>query len=242
MKYTNVTLERKAHKLSFRQKAFRFFKALCDFWIALIALIILSPLFLIVALAIKIDSKGPVFFCQNRIGRGGKLFKCVKFRSMSVNANHNVAGYEYGEVKSYITRVGAFIRMTSIDELPQLFNILTGKMSLIDFRPSQPCETELNEAREGYDLYQIRPGISGWAQINGRDILAAHPTQKAEYDNYYLEHFSFWLDVKIFFLTIVKIFKHDDIEEGIIEEIVCEGSEAPAPLELVSEERQEELV
>ena len=136
---------------------------------------------------------------------------------MSVDARHDVAGYEYENVSSYVTKTGAFIRRFSIDELPQFFNILTFRMSLIGFRPSQENETELNTARESYDMYQVRPGISGWAQVNGRDVLAANPKKKAEYDAYYLEHFSLWLDIKIFFMTIVKVFKSDDVVEGVIE-------------------------
>ena len=205
-----------SHKLTAWQKFYRGFKATADFFIALISLILLSPLFIIVAIAIKVDSKGPVFFSHKRIGKNGKLFNCIKFRSMAQNARHDVAGYEYAEASAYITKVGAFLRKYSIDELPQLFNMLTFKMSLIGYRPSQENEKELNDAREGYDMYQIRPGISGWAQVNGRDILAANPTKKAEFDNYYLEHFSFFLDVKIFFMTIKKVFKGDDVEEGIV--------------------------
>ena len=205
------------YKLKISQKIYRFVKAIMDFLIALIALIVLSPLFIIVAIAIKIDSPGPVFFVQKRIGKNGKLFNCIKFRSMSVDARHDVAGYEYENVSSYVTKTGAFIRRFSIDELPQFFNILTFRMSLIGFRPSQENETELNTARESYDMYQVRPGISGWAQVNGRDVLAANPKKKAEYDAYYLEHFSLWLDIKIFFMTIVKVFKSDDVVEGVIE-------------------------
>lgn len=205
------------YKLKISQKIYRFVKAIMDFLIALIALIVLSSLFIIVAIAIKIDSPGPVFFVQKRIGKNGKLFNCIKFRSMSVDARHDVAGYEYENVSSYVTKTGAFIRKFSIDELPQFFNILTFRMSLIGFRPSQENETELNTARESYDMYQVRPGISGWAQVNGRDVLAANPKKKAEYDAYYLEHFSLWLDIKIFFMTIVKVFKSDDVVEGVIE-------------------------
>ena len=209
--------EIRAYHLKGTQKLYRFAKSVMDFFIALLALIILSPLFLIVAIAIKIDSKGPVFFVQKRIGKGGKEFNCVKFRSMFVEAKHDVAGYEYAEVKAYITKTGAFLRKFSIDELPQLFNLLTFKMSLIGYRPSQSCEHELNGAREAYDMYQIKPGISGWAQVNGRDALAAHPKKKAEFDAYYLRHFSLWLDIKIFFMTIVKVFKGDDVAEGVLE-------------------------
>ena len=211
MKTSNI------YKLKTSQKMYRFVKAIMDFLIALFALIVLFPLFIIVAVAIKIDSPGPVFFAQKRVGKNGKLFNCVKFRSMSIDARPDVAGYEYENVSSYVTKTGAFIRKFSIDELPQFFNMLTFKMSLIGFRPSQENETELNTARESYEMYQIRPGISGWAQVNGRDVLAANPKKKAEYDAYYLEHFSLWLDIKIFFMTIVRVFKSDDIVEGVIE-------------------------
>lgn len=225
------------HKLSVCQKIYRFFKAIMDFFIALIALIVLSPLFIVVAIAIKIDSRGPVFFVQKRIGKNGKLFNCVKFRSMSVDARHDVAGYEYANVQAYVTKVGAVIRKLSIDELPQLFNLLTFKMSLIGFRPAQENETELNTAREGYNVYQIRPGISGWAQVNGRDVLAAQPKKKAEFDCYYVDHFSLWMDIKIFFLTLVRVFKSDDVVEGVIE-TSTEGSNEVA-IKISSDDEQE---
>lgn len=206
------------YKLKISQKIYCFIKSMIDFLIALISLIVLSPLFIAVAIAIKIDSHGPVFFVQKRIGKNGKLFNCVKFRSMSVDARHDVAGYEYENVSSYVTKTGAFIRKFSIDELPQLFNLLTFRMSLIGYRPSQINEKELNDARKSCNMYQIRPGITGWAQVNGRDFLAANPKKKAEFDAYYLQHFSLWLDIKIFFMTIVKVFKHEGIVEGVIEE------------------------
>ncbi len=205
------------YNLKFHQKLYRAFKALCDFMIGLIGLIICILPFLIIAIAIKCDSKGPVFFRQKRIGKKGKEFYCYKFRSMSTDARHDVAGYQYAEVNNYITKVGKFLRKTSLDELPQLINLLNGTMSLIGYRPSQKSEEELNTAREGFDLYQIRPGISGWAQINGRDILAAHPTLKAKYDGYYLKHFSILMDIKIFFLSIFKVLKRSDVEEGEVE-------------------------
>lgn len=205
------------YKLSAGQKFYRVIKAGMDFVIALLAVIVLSPIFLIVAIAIKIDSKGPVFFVQKRVGKNGKLFNCIKFRSMSVEARHDVASYEYADVQSYVTKVGKFIRKCSIDELPQFFNMLAGQMSLIGYRPSQPNEDELNEARESYSVHQVRPGISGWAQVNGRDVLAANPKKKATFDAYYVRHFSFWLDVKIFFMTIVAVFKKEGIVEGVVE-------------------------
>ena len=204
------------HILTVGQKFYMVIKAIMDFFIALIMLILLSPVFIITAIAIKIDSKGPVFFLQKRVGKGGEEFTCIKFRSMSIDAKHDVATYNYKGSEAYITKVGKVIRRLSIDELPQLFCLLNFKMSLIGYRPSQFNETELNIAREEYKVHQLRPGISGWAQVNGRDILAADPQKKAKFDAYYLEHFSLWLDIKIFFMTIIKVFKSEDIEEGEI--------------------------
>lgn len=216
---TNVK-EKQAYQLKFSQKIYCGIKAVADFVIALVALIILIPLFLIVAIAIKLDSKGPVFFVQKRIGKGGKEFNCIKFRSMSVEADHNLASRAFVGAKSYITKTGAFLRKYSIDELPQLFCVLTFKMSLIGYRPAinSESEMELMEAREQYDVYQLRPGISGWAQVNGRDVLAAQPKKKAAFDAYYLEHFSLWLDIKIFFMTIKTVLKKDGVQEGAIEQ------------------------
>lgn len=205
------------YKLKFHQKLYRMIKVFCDFLLGLIGLVICVVPFIIIAIAIKCDSKGPVFFKQPRIGKNGKIFNCYKFRTMSIEAKHDIAGYQYAEVNNYITKVGRFLRKTSLDELPQLINLLNGTMSLIGYRPSQKSEEELNVAREGFNLYQIRPGVSGWAQINGRDILASHPTLKAKYDGYYLIHFSMLMDIKIFFISIIKVLKHSDVEEGEIE-------------------------
>ncbi len=218
MEQKTSEISQNRYKLKFSQRLYVGLKVIMDFFISLIALIILSPLFLITAFAIIIDSRGHVFFCQERIGKNGKVFKCIKFRSMSKDANHHVAGYEYEGVDAYITRVGRVIRKLSIDELPQLYNILIGQMSLIGYRPSQDNEKELNEAREEYNMYQIRPGLSGWAQVNGRDELASQPKKKAEFDKYYLERISLWLDIKILFMTIGKVFKSDSVKEGVIVE------------------------
>ena len=229
--------EKGVYQLKFSQKVYRFVKAIADFLIALVALIVLIPLFLVVAIAIKVDSKGPVFFVQKRIGKNGKLFNCIKFRSMAIEANHNVAGYEYAEVKSYITKVGAFLRKTSIDELPQLYNVLTFKMSLIGYRPSQNNEFELMKGREQCGVYQVRPGITGWAQVNGRDVLAAQPKKKATFDGYYVRHLSLWLDIKILFKTVKVVFKSDGIEEGVI--VQAEESAAEQEVEQEAADAQE---
>lgn len=229
------------YKLKTSQKFYCAVKTLIDFLIALIAIIVLSPLFLIVAIAIKIDSKGPVFFVQKRIGKNGKEFDCIKFRSMSIKANHDCPTYEYNGVESYITRVGKVIRKLSIDELPQLFNILNFKMYLISYRPVVPCETELHEARNELNVYQIKPGLTGWAQVNGRDVLAAHPTLKARYDAYYLHNISLLLDIKIFFLTIFKILKKSDIEEGVITETPAIAAEEAAFAEVAAADGSADL-
>ena len=206
------------YKLKLSQRIYVGFKTIIDFLIALVGLIICIIPFIIIAIAIKCDSKGPVFFKHKRIGKNGKKFVFIKFRSMSIEAKPDIAGYEYSGVDSYITKVGAFLRKTSLDELPQFFSLLIGKMSLIGYRPAQESEIELNNARKEFDLYQIKPGITGWAQVNGRDILASRPTLKAKYDGYYLKHISLGLDIKIFFMTIIKVLKHSDIEEGKVKQ------------------------
>lgn len=214
------------YSLTFWQKVYVGFKAVIDCLIGIIGLVICAIPFCIIALAIKLDSKGPVFFTHKRIGYKGKEFNCTKFRSMRIDAIHDIAGYQYNGVDSYITKVGAFLRKTSLDELPQLVSLVTGKMSLVGYRPSQQSEVELNTAREGFNMYQIRPGITGWAQINGRDVLAAHPTLKAQYDGYYMQHISPWLDIKIIFLTFWKVLKRSDIEEGTLEQRFVEEEKA----------------
>ena len=133
-----------------------------------------------------------------------------------VKAPENVASRDFDDADVYITKVGKFIRKTSIDELAQLFNVLTFKMSLIGYRPLVPNESDIDMLRKENGIYQIKPGITGWAQVNGRDLVT--PEHKVELDRYYLEHISLWLDIKIFFLTIKKIIKRSDIKEGKIEE------------------------
>ena len=217
----NITPRRRG--LKNKQKFYLFIRSVLDFTFALIALTVLFPVFIATALAVKFDSKGPVFFRQKRIGKNGKIFTCVKFRSMTQNAEHDVATYRYDNAQSFITRTGKFIRKTSIDELPQLFNVLAGKMSLIGYRPALPCETELNARREEYGVYSVKPGITGWAQINGRDVLAANPEKKAAFDAFYVQNISVFFDIKIFFMTFAKVFKGSDVKEGAAAtEILCE--------------------
>ena len=214
MTKTNQEIQSNQYKLKTSQKVYLVFKAGFDFIFSLIMLLLLIPLFIVVAIAIKIDSKGPVFFYQKRIGKNGKEFTIVKFRSMTIDANHEVATSKYEQVAGKITKVGRFIRKLSIDELPQLFCVLTFKMSLIGYRPLILSETSIHKERLKYNMYQIRPGLTGWAQINGRDAMSNKPKKKAEYDFYYLQHISFGLDFKIFFKTIGKVIKSDGVKDA----------------------------
>lgn len=209
--------ELKPYKLSLLQKVYVGIKLIIDFVLALIGVTVcLVPSF-IIAIAIKLDSKGPVFFKHKRIGKNGKEFTFLKFRSMSINAKPEVSARDYVDVDSYVTKVGSFLRKTSLDELPQLLLVLTGKMSLVGYRPSLKSEPELNDEREKLTVTQIRPGITGWAQVNGRDILAADQKKKAHYDYYYLTHLSLYLDIKILLLTVLKVLKRSDIKDGTID-------------------------
>ena len=190
------------NQLKISQNIYIFFKAIMDFFVALIGLIVLIPLFIIVAIAIKIDSKGPVFFVQKRIGKDGKLFNCVKFRSMAVEARPDVAGYEYAEVKSYITKVGAFLRKTSIDELPQLFNVLLGDMSLVGPRPPLPSEVRTYTLEDRKRL-NITPGITCLWQVSGRSELPF--SKQIALDKEYIASQSAWKDFLILLKTIPAI-------------------------------------
>lgn len=178
-------------------------KRICDFIIALLALIILSPVFLIVGIAIKLESKGPVFFRQNRIGLKSRVFQIYKFRSMYVGAEKDGV-YEQKNDKR-VTKVGRIIRRTSIDELPQLINMIKGDMSLIGPRPvltyhPWPYDDYTDEQKK---RFTVRPGITGWAQINGRKDVFWE--RRIEYDIEYVDNLSFRLDLIIFFKTIIKV-------------------------------------
>ena len=190
----------------------RFFKRLCDFCISLICSIIFLPIFIILIIVVKLDSKGPVFFRQERVGKDKKLFHILKFRTMKVDTPKEIPTCMLENPEQYITRVGKFLRKTSLDELPQIWNILAGQMSLIGPRPVIPREKELIAERDRYGANNIRPGLTGWAQINGRDELPIDV--KAKLDGEYVERCSFGFDVKCFFLTFVKVLKRDGVVEG----------------------------
>lgn len=186
-------------------------KRVLDFLISLFALIILSPLFGIVSLVILISDGSPVLFRQKRVGKDNRLFTIYKFRTMKLGTE-NVASGDLENADSKITGFGKILRATSIDELPQLFNILNGTMSLIGPRPLIPEETEIRALREKYNVYSIRPGITGWAQVNGRDNVSIE--KKALLDKEYVEKQSLMFDIKIFFMTVLKVLKREDVNEG----------------------------
>ncbi len=186
-------------------------KRILDFIISLFALIILSPLFLIVSVCILISDGSPVFFRQKRVGKNNELFEIYKFRTMK-RGTENVASNDLSDANVKITKFGKILRATSIDELPQFLNILNGTMSLIGPRPLIPEETKIRELRQKYNVYSVRPGITGWAQVNGRDNVSAE--KKALLDKEYVEKQSLMFDIKIFFMTIHQVLCRKDVNEG----------------------------
>lgn len=198
-----------------KKKVYVVIKRIIDFVISLIGLIILSPIFLILALIIKLESKGPVFFKQKRIGKNKKHFQILKFRTMRTDTPKDMPTHMLKNADSYITKVGKFLRKTSLDELPQIINILKGDMSIIGPRPALWNQDDLIEERDKYNVHSVLPGLTGWAQINGRDELEI--PVKAKFDGEYIEKMSFIFDIKIFFGTIIKVFKHDGVVEGKVE-------------------------
>ena len=186
-------------------------KRVFDFIISLFALIILSPLFLLISLTILIGDGKPVLFRQKRVGKNNELFTIYKFRTMK-RGTENVTSGKLENANAKITKFGRILRATSIDELPQLFNILNGTMSLVGPRPLIPEETEIRELREKYNVYTIRPGITGWAQVNGRDNISLE--QKALLDKEYVEKQSLGFDIKILVMTVLKVLRREDVNEG----------------------------
>ena len=183
-----------------------------DFLISTLAILFLSPVLILIALAIKIDSKGPVLFKQKRVGKDKKHFMIYKFRSMYVNAPSDMPTHLLKDPSAMITRVGAFLRKTSLDELPQLINIFKGEMSIVGPRPALWNQYDLIEERDKYGANQIRPGLTGWAQINGRDELEID--EKSKLDGYYVQHMSLGLDAKCFLGTFISVLKSDGVVEG----------------------------
>lgn len=191
---------------------YKFFKRLMDILLSFIGIIVLIPFWIIMALLIKLTSKGPVLFKQNRVGKNKKIFKIWKYRTMRIDTPKDCPTHMLENPDQYITKVGKFLRKTSLDELPQIFNIFTGKMSIIGPRPALWNQDDLIAERDKYGANNIRPGLTGWAQINGRDELEI--PVKAKLDGEYVERMSFLFDCKCFFGTITSVLKHEGVVEG----------------------------
>ena len=189
-----------------------FLKRAIDFCLSLIGLVVLSPILLLLALWIKIDSKGPVFFTQKRVGIHKTYFNILKFRTMRIDTPHDRPTHLLDNPDQWITKAGRFLRKTSLDELPQIINILTGKMAIIGPRPALWNQYDLIEERDKYGANDVRPGLTGWAQINGRDELEI--PVKAAFDGEYVKRMSFVFDIKCFFGTIASVLKHEGVVEG----------------------------
>lgn len=186
-------------------------KRFVDIVVSIASMILLLPLFLIIGFAIKIDSKGPVFFKQERLGKNGTVFKIIKFRTMVDNAEQKGSGLSTFEGDPRVTRVGEVLRKTSLDEISQLINILIGDMSLVGPRPPVPFHPRKYEEYSDHQVlrFKVRPGITGLAQIMGRNSLTWD--ERIEYDVEYVQNLSLLLDIKIILLTIVKVFKSENI-------------------------------
>lgn len=186
-------------------------KRIFDFLMSLIAIIVLSPVILIVALAVKFTSPGPMLFKQRRIGKDNIEFEIYKFRTMRIDTP-NVPTHLLENPEQWITPVGKFLRKTSLDELPQLFNILKGEMSIVGPRPALYNQIDLKEMRTKVGVHKLVPGLTGWAQINGRDEIPL--SLKVSLDKEYLDRKSFFLDIKIIFMTALSVLKSDGVQEG----------------------------
>lgn len=187
-------------------------KRVLDFILSLVGLVILSPVLLIIALIIKLTSPGPVFFKQKRVGKNKTYFNILKFRTMRTDTPKDTPTHLLANPDQYITPIGKVLRKTSLDELPQIINILKGDMSIIGPRPALWNQYDLIEERDRYGANDILPGLTGWAQINGRDELEIDV--KARLDGEYLERMSFLFDCKCFFGTITSVLKHEGVVEG----------------------------
>lgn len=190
----------------------KFGKRIWDILLSACGILVLLPVYLLVALAIKIDDPGPIFFRQKRVGIHKTYFQILKFRTMKMDTPKDTPTHLLENSEQYITRVGKVLRKTSLDELPQILQIFTGKMSIIGPRPALWNQFDLIEERDKYGANDLRPGLTGWAQINGRDELDIDV--KARLDGEYVQRLSFAFDCKCFFETILAVLRHDGVVEG----------------------------
>lgn len=200
------------HALTFIQKCYLPIKRLIDLVLSVCGLIVLSPLLIAIVIAIKLDSKGPVIFKQKRVGKNKTYFNIWKFRTMRTDAPKDMPTHLLSSPDAYITKIGKFLRQTSLDELPQILQIVVGKMSIIGPRPALWNQYDLIEERDKYGANDITPGLTGWAQVNGRDELEI--PVKAKLDGEYVEKLGFMMDCKCFIMTIFSVARHDGVVEG----------------------------
>ena len=190
----------------------QYIKRILDIMLSLLGILLLSPVWLLIMLAIKVNSRGPVFFIQKRVGYQKRFFNIYKFRTMRSDTPKDVPTHLLSDPDQWITKVGRFLRKTSLDELPQLINILKGDMSVIGPRPALWNQDDLIAERDKYRANNVRPGLSGWAQINGRDELEI--PIKAKLDGEYVKRMSFLFDCRCFWGTILSVLKKDGVVEG----------------------------
>lgn len=191
---------------------YSYFKRVIDVALCLIGLVILTPLMVGIVVGIKLSSPGPVFFKQERVGKDKRLFKILKFRTMRMDAPRDMPTHLLGDPERWITPIGKFLRKTSLDELPQIFNILFGQMSIVGPRPALWNQEDLITERDKYGANGILPGLTGWAQINGRDELPI--VEKARLDGEYVSQMSFLMDARCFFGTFAAVLRSDGYAEG----------------------------
>lgn len=203
-------------RMTDKQKHYLVVRSVIDRILAGIALVILSPLFLIVSIAQKISAPDePIFFLQKRVGKNAHCFNIIKFRTMKSSAPKNVATGDLADPQIYISRLGRFLRDTSIDELPQLVNVVNGDMSLIGPRPLVYTEREIRFLRRWYGVYQVRPGITGWAQVNGRDTVDIY--DKVYYDREYVQNVSLKFDLKVIWKSVQVVLGRKGVVDGKID-------------------------
>ena len=195
-----------------KKPIYSFFKRAFDIVFSLLSILLLSLPLLVVALAVKLDSRGPVFFSQERIGKNKKRFRILKFRSMFTDTDPNAPTHTLDDPEAHITKVGRFIRKTSIDELPQLFNILAGQMSFVGPRPALWNQDDLIAERDKYHANDVKPGLTGRAQISGRDELEI--PVKAKFDGEYVRRRGVFYDLGLMFRTVFSVFRHEGVVEG----------------------------
>ena len=194
------------------QKIYLVFKTIFGYFFSVLAILLIGWFLLIIAIIIKIDSRGPILFKQDRVGKNKRIFKVYKFRTMYIDTPNNIPTHMLDKPDAYITKIGKFLRKTSIDELPQLFNILKGDMAFVGPRPALYNQDDLIALRDKYHANDIKPGITGLAQVKGRDELPIEV--KAEYDGEYIKKLSIWYDIKICFMTVFAVFTHKGVKEG----------------------------